>query len=115
VSQNLEQPAGGGVMRRIAGNGRSVRFSGVLGVFDDAFTFVKSSVRADREEQRRRRVAVPAPGDPPSSEPVDEAIVALPTELLGPVLPEELSAAADGAAEDSPSARGEQPPPALDL
>jgi hypothetical protein len=84
VSQSDQQPLRGGVMRRIAG-GRSARFGGFLAVIDGFFAPNASRIHAVREEQRRRKVAVPAPGDPPDG-PLDgpDAATAIPSALLGP-------------------------------
>lgn len=99
---------GGGIMRRLAAGAGAGRFGAVFEFADALFSPSKSAARVVREEQRRRKVAVPAPGDPPT-DPVGDAAVALPTGLLGPV---EHGDPAEAPAERPapPSARGEHRP-----
>jgi hypothetical protein len=126
MSQQTPSGAPGrGIMRRLAAGAGAGRFGAVFEFADALFSPSKTAARVEREQQRRRKVAVPAPGDPPADDPVD-AVVALPTGLLGPV---ELSgplepsgpagesgpAGSGGAAPaDPPSARGEHGPTDLE-
>lgn len=120
MSQQTPSGAPGrGIMRRLAGGAGAGRFAGIFEFADAIFSPSKTAARVEREQQRRRKVAVPAPGDPPADEPVD-AVVALPTGLLGPV---ELSghverdAPSDEGPEGRsrpPSARGEHGPDHLE-
>lgn len=98
---------GGGIMRRLAAGAGAGRFGAVFEFADALFSPSKTAARVEREEQRRRKVAVPAPGDPPA-DAVGDAAVALPTGLLGPV---EHTDPGEPPAEQPapPSARGEQP------
>lgn len=102
---------GGGIMRRLAAGAGAGRFGAVFEFADALFSPSKAAARVVREEQRRRRVAVPAPGDPPADVPGDAA-VALPTGLLGPV---EHADPQEAPAEHPapPSARGEHRPDGL--
>ncbi len=75
-------------MRFLAGGRGSARFAAVFQFADAVFAPSKASAWVQREEQRRRKVAVPAPSDPPADGeehgPADAA-VAVPRDLLGPV------------------------------
>ena len=97
----------GGVMRRLAAGAKSGGFANAFQLVDALFSPSKTASYVEREESRRRRVAVPAPGDPPADAEVDgwgapDDAAALPRYLLGPV------------EVDGPSARGEQPSDALE-
>jgi hypothetical protein len=89
---NRSQPSaapGRGVMRLLAGGSGSARFAGVFQFADAIFAPSKGAAYVAREEQRRRRVAVPAPGEPPEPEPPADDATAIPTGLLGLVITDE--------------------------
>jgi hypothetical protein len=94
----------GGVMRRLAAGSKGSGFANAFQFVDALFSPSKTASYAERQEARRRKVAVPAPGDPPAEDedpfdgygPPDDA-AAIPRFLLRPVDP----------ADEPPSARGE--------
>lgn len=112
---NRSQPSGAhgrGVMRLLAGGKGSSRFAGVFQFADALFSPSKSAAYVAREEQRRRKVAVPAPGDAPEPGSAADDATAIPTGLLGAVLTQEPGAGGDPAA--AGSAEGEHPASGLD-
>jgi hypothetical protein len=115
------QPSGApgrGVMRRLAGGAGSARFAGVFQFADAIFSPSKSAAYTAREEQRRRRVAVPAPADPPDGGPAADDATAIPTGLLGAVLtdgpPDDAAGLGPAAPLSSASAQGEHGSSAMD-
>lgn len=127
-SHERYEPGSGGVMRRLASGAKGGGFAGVFQFVDALFSPSKSASYVERQEARRRKVAVPAPGDPPADEeepwaggygPPDDA-ASLPRGLLGPVeltdpsvVPPE-AARPDAARPDAASAGGEQASPAME-
>ncbi len=86
MSQSSPAPAsGGGIMRSLAKGASASGFSGIFVMTDLIFHPSQTQARAHREEARRRRVAVPAPGDPPSVEHAEDAAVAIPAFLFEPL------------------------------
>ena len=97
-SHERYEAGSGGVMRRLASGAKGGGFANAFQFVDALFSPSKSASYVERQEARRRKVAVPAPGDPPADEdgaddgddgygPPDDA-ASLPRDLLGPVVVE---------------------------